>query len=547
MARLDELSAFQALRDHADVVRKSHLRALFANDPTRFERYSARFDDLLLDYSKNWLLDDTMGLLLKLARAQGVEAARDAMFAGAPINQTEGRAVLHTLLRAQGGSSVRVDGEDVMPGVQAVLKQMAIFTEEVRSGRWIGYTGRRITDVVNIGIGGSDLGPAMVAEALEPYAHQGLRLHFVANIDGAALHRVCKVVDPATTLFIIASKSFTTQETLTNARSARTFLLKAGASQADVAKHFVALSTNRDAVEAFGIDPKNMFPFWSWVGGRYSIWSAIGLSVALSVGMERFQQMLQGAHSMDVHFQGTPLDQNLPVIMALLGVWYRNVFGLGTHAVIPYDQSLHRFAAYLQQADMESNGKSICRDGTPVTWSTGPVVFGEPGTNAQHAFFQLLHQGTDITPVDFIIPVHSHAPYPEHHGILLANCFAQSQAMMQGKTAQEVRAELVAQGIEGDTLDALVPHRQFEGNRPSNTLVFDRLDPFSLGRLIALYEHKIFVQGVLWDIYSFDQWGVELGKQLAKALEPAVNGGSSEGLDASTQGLLAHLHLRRSL
>ena len=535
-----QTQAWKALRAHHDRVADTRMRDLFAEDPERASRFSLKLGDLLFDYSKNRITDETLALLVKLAEECEVPSWIDRMFSGGRINQTEGRAVLHTALRNRGDREVRVDGEDVMPDVRRVLDKMRGFTEAVRNGGWVGHTGKAITDVVNIGIGGSDLGPVMVTEALRPYWKAGLAAHFVSNVDGTHVSEVLRRVDPETTLFIVASKTFTTQETLANARSARAWLIdKLGAEDA-VAKHFVALSTNRDAVIEFGIDPENMFEFWDWVGGRYSLWSAIGLSIATVIGMDRFEKLLEGAYEVDEHFREAPLRENIPALMALLGVWYHNFFGASSHAVLPYDQYLHRFPAYLQQADMESNGKSASRDGAIITdYSTGPIVWGEPGTNGQHAFYQLLHQGTHLVPCDFIVAARSQNPIGEHQAILVANCIAQAEAMMRGKTSDEARAELEASGASSNELAKLVPHKTFAGNRPSNTFMLDLLTPHALGRLIALYEHKIFVQGVIWNIYSFDQWGVELGKQLAKVILPELSGAKGQH-DGSTEQLIRY-------
>jgi len=516
------------------------MRDLFRDDPDRAARFSLTLGDLLFDFSKNRVTDQTVSLLTELCEECGVRDWITRMFSGDAINETEGRAVLHTALRHRGDRTVSVDGADVMPDVRRVLSQMRAFANSVREGAWVGHTGRAITDVVNIGIGGSDLGPVMVTEALRPYWKQGLRAHFVSNVDGTHLSEVLRQVQPETTLFIVASKTFTTQETLTNARSARQWLLDRLGAEDAVAKHFVALSTNRDAVVEFGIDPANMFEFWDWVGGRYSLWSAIGLSIATVVGMDHFEELLAGAYEVDEHFQIAPLRENIPVLMAALGVWYHNFFGASSHAVLPYDQYLHRFPAYLQQADMESNGKRASRDGEIITaYTTGPIVWGEPGTNGQHAFFQLLHQGTHLVPCDFIVAAQSQNPLPPHQDILVANCIAQAEALMRGKTADEARAELEQSGHSEERVAALVPHKTFPGNRPSNMLMVEKLTPRALGRLIALYEHKIFVQGVIWNIYSFDQWGVELGKQLAKVVFPELSG--AEGAhDGSTRQLIAY-------
>ena len=545
MTTLTQYPAWNTLCAHQKTVLPLHMRELFAADPKRFEKFSLKCTDLLLDYSKHRITDDTMPLLFQLAREAKIEESRDKMFAGEKINITENRAVLHTALRNRANTPVYVDGKDVMPDINAVLKQMREFSEEVRSGKWLGYTGKRITDIVNIGIGGSDLGPVMVCDALKPYASPDLQVHFVSNIDGAHLMRALEKCDAETTLFIVASKTFTTQETMTNALSARTWFLESAIDKAHVAKHFVALSTNAKAVSDFGIDTKNMFQFWDWVGGRYSLWSAIGLSIALYVGMDNFEALLDGAHKMDVHFKTAPLEQNMPVILALIGIWYNNFFHVDTHAILPYDQGMARFPAYLQQADMESNGKFICRDGSRVQYKTGPVIWGEPGTNGQHAFYQLIHQGTQIVPADFLMPVHSHYAIGKqgfaHHKILLANFLAQTQALMLGKTKEQARAELIKQGLQGDALEKLLPHKVFEGNRPTTSIMFDKLTPHTLGKLIALYEHKIFVQGMMWDINSFDQWGVEYGKQIAQQILPQlISDEVVSNYDSSTNGLINH-------
>jgi glucose-6-phosphate isomerase len=538
--------AWQALQAHSETIRKLHLRDLFAEDPDRFERLSVRLGDLLLDYSKHRVTTETMELLFDLARFADVERWRDKMFSGEKINSTENRAVLHVALRNRSGKPIVVDGHDVMPGVEGVLGRMRDFSERVRSGAWRGATGEAITDIVNIGIGGSDLGPLMVCEALKPYQRQDLRPHFVSNVDAAHLTHTISRLDPARTLFIVASKTFTTQETMTNAASARAWLTDALGEDA-VAKHFVAVSTNAAEVARFGIDTANMFEFWDWVGGRYSLWSAIGLPIVLAVGFERFLELLEGAHAMDEHFQTTPLDQNLPVIMGLLGVWYRNFLGASTVALIPYDQHLSRFAAYFQQGDMESNGKFVRRDGTRVDYATGPIIWGEPGTNGQHAFFQLLHQGTELIPADFMAAAQSQTPMRDHHDKLLANFLAQTEALAFGKTEAEARSELEKKGLSGEALAALLPHKIFEGNRPTTSILYERLTPHRLGSLIALYEHKIFVQGIVWGINSFDQWGVELGKELASRILPELNGDEPITThDSSTNGLINHLkHLRR--
>jgi glucose-6-phosphate isomerase len=540
MTSLTEMPAWRALqRHHAEIAPKT-LRALFAADPDRFAKFSVRQDDLLLDYSKNRVTEETLSLLLDLAQEADVEGWRAKMFAGDHINSTEDRAVLHVALRNRSGRPMIVDGADVMPQIQAVLDQMKEFCRAVHSGSWTGAKGDKITDIVNIGIGGSDLGPLMAVEALAPYQVDGITSHFVSNVDASHLHAALRTCRPETTLFIVASKTFTTQETLANARSARAWLVKSLGDDA-VAKHFVALSTNAKAVAEFGIDTKNMFAFWDWVGGRYSLWSAIGLSIALSVGFDRFEELLAGAHEMDEHFRTAPLDQNLPALMALLGVWYVDFFDADTQAILPYDQYLHRLAAYLQQADMESNGKGVTRDGKPVDYATGPILFGEPGTNGQHAFYQLIHQGPRLIPCDFIAAAQSQNPIGDHQAMLLANFFAQTEALMKGRTAEEARADLSAAGFSGEKLEAAVPHRVFTGNRPTNSILYRTLDPRTLGRLVALYEHKIFVQGVIWQINSYDQWGVELGKKLAGAILPELAGDHAvTSHDSSTNGLIAH-------
>lgn len=537
------LPIWSELKEHQKEIAGLHMRTMFANEPNRFEKYSLTSGDMLLDYSKHRITDKTLSLLFKLARDAKVESWRDRMFSGEKINFTEDRAVLHTALRNRSNKPVYVDGKDVMPEVNRVLAQMRSFTERVRNGEWLGYTGKPITSIVNIGIGGSDLGPAMACTALKYYAKPGMQRHFVSNIDGTHLAQVLEQCSPETTLFIVASKTFTTQETMTNASSARTWFLNAAKDEAYIAKHFVALSTNAKAVSAFGIDTANMFEFWDWVGGRYSLWSAIGLSIALYIGMDNYEDMLAGGHEMDQHFLSTPLEQNMPVIMGLLGIWYNNFFGAETHAILPYDQGLSRFPAYLQQADMESDGKFIDRDGKHIVESSGPIIWGEAGTNGQHAFYQLIHQGNKLIPCDFLMPLKTHYPIgkngDEHHKILLANCLAQTKALMQGKNADEVRAELVAQGMSGTALENLLPHRLFEGNRPTTTILFSELTPRNLGRLIALYEHKIFTQGIIWHINSFDQWGVEFGKQLAQGILPQLQAsGESTSFDCSTNGLI---------
>uniref|UniRef100_A0A1A8QIR7 Glucose-6-phosphate isomerase n=1 Tax=Nothobranchius rachovii TaxID=451742 RepID=A0A1A8QIR7_9TELE len=525
-----------------------NMRAMFDSDPERFRKFSTTLNtedgDILLDFSKNLINQDVMSMLLALAKSRGVEQAREKMFSGEKINFTENRSVLHVALRNRSNSPILVDGKDVMPDVNGVLDKMKAFCQKVRSGEWKGFSGKSIKDVVNIGIGGSDLGPLMVTEALKPYSAGGPNVWFVSNIDGTHLAKTLARLNPETTLFIVASKTFTTQETITNAESAKDWFLQTAADKSAVAKHFVALSTNADKVKDFGIDTANMFEFWDWVGGRYSLWSAIGLSIALHVGFENFEQLLEGAHWMDNHFCSAPLDQNVPVLLAILGLWYVNFFQAETHAMLPYDQYMHRFAAYFQQGDMESNGKSITRDGTRVNYHTGPIVWGEPGTNGQHAFYQLIHQGTRMIPADFLIPAQSQHPIRDnlHHKILVANFLAQTEALMKGKTAEEARKELKASGKTGEALEKLLPHKVFEGNKPSNSIVFRKLTPFILGALIAMYEHKIFVQGVMWNINSYDQWGVELGKQLAKKIEPELQDSAEvSSHDSSTNGLINFL------
>jgi len=532
---------WRQLKDHRKTWNNLRLRDLFAQDKKRFEHMSLRLDDLLFDYSKNLVTAETMKLLVKLAKENGVELMRDAMFAGDKINLTEDRAVLHTALRNRADRPVVVDGVDVMPEVRKVLKRMRGFTGQVRSGKWLGYKGDAITDIVNIGIGGSDLGPVMVCQALAPYAKKGLHAHFVSNVDPTHLAEVLKRVKPETTLFVVASKTFTTQETLANAHAARAWFLKAAKKEAAVAKHFVAVSTNAEEVSRFGIDTEHMFGFWDWVGGRYSLWSAIGLAIALYIGMDHFEDLLAGGFDMDEHFRTAPLDKNMPVVMALLGLWYNNFWDAQAYAVLPYDQYLARFPAYLQQLDMESNGKSVTREGKPVKVSTGPVLFGEPGTNGQHAFYQLIHQGTKLVPCDFLAAAEPHNAVADQHEILLSNCFAQTEALMKGKTAEEVRAELIAAGMAKAEIKELLPHKVFPGNRPTNTLLYRKLTPRTLGRLIALYEHKVFVQGAIWNVNSYDQWGVELGKQLAKVILPEIKAaGPTKDHDASTNGLIEY-------
>lgn len=539
MDTLTALPEWQALQGHARQLRNLRLRELFEADPQRFARYSLEAAGVFLDYSKNRIVERTLPLLCTLARARGLEARRDAMLAGERTNNTEQRAVLHTALRHRGAEPVRADGQDVMPGVRAVLSRMAAFAEAVHSGAWTGHTGEPITDVVNIGIGGSDLGPQMVCQALAPYSHERLSLHFVSNIDGAHLTEVLQRLRPQTTLFIVASKTFTTQETLANAVAARAWLLASGAGADAVARHFVAASTNTERVTAFGIDPAQMFGFWDWVGGRYSLWSAVGLPIMIAAGTQAFEELLDGAYRMDRHFAEAPLERNLPVLLGLLGIWYRNFFDAASYCIAPYAHGLRRLPAYLQQLEMESNGKSVTRNGDAVSAATCPVIWGEPGTNGQHAFFQLLHQGTDLIPVDFIAALNAQHALADHQRVLLANCFAQSEALMRGKTAEEASQELAAAGLPPETAAQLLPHKCFPGNRPSNTLLLQDLSPRSLGALIALYEHKVFVQGAIWGVNSFDQWGVELGKQLASRIADELGGVASLAHDSSTAGLIA--------
>jgi len=532
--------AWSDLRTHHHKVMKHvQMKDLFREDPARFQKYSLWFEDILLDYSKNIITDETFFLLTELARETGVSDAMEKMFSGDLINETENRAVLHTALRNRANAPVYLDGKDIMPEVNSVLSQMEAFSAKVGSGQWLGYTGRPVTDIVNIGIGGSDLGPVMVTEALRPYRRPHIRTHFVSNIDGTHIVETLKGLSPETTLFMIASKTFTTQETMTNAHTARRWFLEAAKDEAEIKKHFVAISTNGEAVKQFGIAPENMFIFWDWVGGRYSLWSAIGLSIACSIGFDHFRELLEGAHAMDRHFREAPLDRNIPVVLALLGIWYNNFFGAETHAILPYDQYMHRFPAYFQQGEMESNGKYIDRRGKEVSYETGPVIWGEAGTNGQHAFYQLIHQGTKLIPCDFIAPAISHNPMGDHHSILLSNFFAQTEALMTGKTYEEVVGELKAAGKNSREIKRLAPFRVFRGNRPTNSILVRKITPRALGSLIAMYEHKIFVQGVIWNIFSFDQWGVELGKVLAKKiLADLQTNAPVTSHDASTNGLI---------
>lgn len=515
-----QTTAWQALQNHFNLFEGVKMKDLFFNDPDRFENFSIRFDDILFDYSKNIITQNTVEVLLELAAACKLAEARDAMFAGEKINKTEDRAVLHTALRNFSGRPVMVDGTDIMPEIKTVQQQMKAFCEKLHGGQWKGYSGKKIKYLVNIGIGGSDLGPVMVTEALKPYWVEGVQSYFVSNVDGTHIAETLKKVTADETLFFIASKTFTTQETMTNAHTARNWFLENGGTEDSIAKHFVALSTNKEAVEKFGIDAQNMFVFWDWVGGRYSLWSAIGLSIAATIGYNNFEQLLEGAFAADEHFSSKPFHENIPVLMAMLGIWYRNFFKAGTEAILPYDQYMHRFAAYFQQGNMESNGKYIDRNGAEVTYETGPVIWGEPGTNGQHAFYQLIHQGTSLIPCDFIVPAQSHNPIGDHHIKLISNFFAQTEALMMGADNEN-------------------PYRVFEGNRPTNSFLIKKITPYTLGQMIALYEHKIFVQGVIWNIYSFDQWGVELGKVLANKILPELKSDAAiNSHDASTNGLV---------
>jgi len=532
-------NAWNKLEEYHFEFEGKHMKELFTNDAKRFQKYSLKFEDILLDFSKNLVDDEIRESLIELANECGLKDAVESMFTGKKINVTEDRAVLHVALRNRSNTPIIVDGEDVMPEINTVLDQMKDFSENVISGEWKGYTGKAITDIVNIGIGGSDLGPLMVTEALKPYKKENINLHFVSNVDGTHIAETLKKVNPETTLFIVASKTFTTQETMTNANSARDWFLKTAKDAAFVKYHFVAVSTNAKAVSAFGIDTKNMFRFWDWVGGRYSLWSAIGLSIACGIGFENYIELLDGAHAMDNHFRGTEFNQNIPVILALIGIWYGNFYGAESEAILPYDQYMHRFAAYFQQGNMESNGKYVDRNGEQVDYQTGPIIWGEPGTNGQHAFYQLIHQGTKLIPCDFIAAAINHNKLGDHHPKLLANYFAQTEAMMVGKTEDQVISELEDAGKSDTEIAELLPFKVFLGNIPTNSILVKKLTPRTLGSLIAMYEHKIFVQGIIWNIYSFDQWGVELGKQLANAILPELlNDNPVTGHDASTNGLI---------
>lgn len=533
-----QTDAWKRLKDLSEKYKNLSISDLF-QEPERFERFSISLEDTIVDYSKNRLNEEIFDTLLDLARECELHKAIESMFAGEAINGTEGRAVLHTALRNQKGHPVYVDGEDVMPEINRVLEKMKVFSTKIQKGEWLGYTGKPIKNLVNIGIGGSDLGPVMVTEALKPYQSENLEIFFVSNVDGTHIAETLRKVEPETTLFFIASKTFTTQETMTNAHTARNWFLDHAQDEKAVAKHFVALSTNQKGVEAFGIDPENMFEFWDWVGGRYSLWSAIGLPIACAIGFDNFEKLLAGAHSMDEHFRNSMFDRNIPVILAMIGIWNTNFLGATSEAILPYDQYLHRFAAYFQQGNMESNGKYVSRDGERVSYSTGPIIWGEPGTNGQHAFYQLIHQGTHLIPCDFIAPAISHNPIGDHHVKLLSNFFAQTEALMNGKSLEQVRSEMNKAGKSVEEIDRVAAHRVFEGNRPTNSILVKKITPYNLGMLIAMYEHKIFVQGVIWNIFSFDQWGVELGKVLASSILPELQSDAEvSSHDGSTNGLI---------
>lgn len=534
-----ETKSWEALENHYEDISKDPIIEMFQKDPDRFNKFSIRWKDFLLDYSKNIFSDKTKTLLMQLANECQLKEAVEAMFTGEKINETENRAVLHTALRSNSTEPLEVDGENIRTLIQKELQKMEAFTKKLHSGEVKGFDGKPIKNIVNIGIGGSDLGPYMVTEALKPYQKENINLYFVSNVDGSHLHQVLQEVDASETLFIIASKTFTTQETMTNANSAKDWFLKIANDDRAIAKHFIALSTNKKAVEAFGIDSENMFEFWDWVGGRYSLWSSIGMSIACAIGFDNFKSLLDGAEAMDEHFRSTDFENNLPVILAMLGVWYNNFFGAESHAILPYDQYLHRFASYLQQGDMESNGKFIDRNGEPIAIQTGQIIWGEPGTNGQHAFYQLIHQGTKLIPSDFIAAAQSQNPMSDHHEKLLANFFAQTEALMKGKLEEQVIDELLKQGKEEEEIDALLPFKIFEGNQPTNSILIKKITPFNLGALIAMYEHKIFVQGVIWNVFSFDQWGVELGKQLAGQILPELKGEDKVSAhDGSTNSLI---------
>jgi len=534
-----ETKAWTKLEEHYKKTKDTHLKTLFEEDKGRFDKFSLNTESLFIDFSKNKITEETLGLLLDLAVEMELPEAIESMFQGDKINQTENRAVLHTALRNFSNNPIMESGQDVMPLVKKVRKQMETFSHKIHSGEWKGYSGKQIKHIVNIGIGGSDLGPVMVTEALKPYKIKGIESYFVSNVDATHIAEVLKKIDPETTLFLIASKTFTTQETMTNAHTARNWFLENGGSEETIKKHFAALSTNKTGVENFGIDPANMFEFWDWVGGRYSLWSAIGLSIALNIGYDNFEELLKGAHEMDNHFKEAPLSDNAPILLALIGVWYNNFHHAETEAILPYDQYLHRFAAYFQQGNMESNGKSVDRNGNAVSYQTGPIVWGEPGTNGQHAFYQLIHQGTKMIPCDFIAPAVSHNPVGDHHQKLLANFFAQTEALMNGKTEKEARQELEKKGMNSEEISKLLPFKVFKGDNPTNSILMKKITPKSLGSLIALYEHKIYAQGIIWNIFSFDQWGVELGKQLAGLILPELEHDNPViGHDASTNGLI---------
>ena len=531
--------AWKKISKHYKKMKHKQMKDMFSENPLRFSEFSICFEDIFVDYSKNIINDETIKLLLSIASEMNLKEAIDSLFSGEKINETEKRAVLHVALRNMSDEKIFVDGENIMPDVKEVLGQVEKFSDKIISGKWTGYTGRAITDIVNIGIGGSDLGPVMVTEALKSYKKDHLNVHFVSNIDGTHIAETLKRVNPETALFMIASKTFTTQETMTNAHTAREWFLRKAVNQEHIKKHFVAISTNKKAIEEFGIDPENMFRFWNWVGGRYSLWSAIGLSIACTIGFENFKELLGGAYAMDMHFKNSSFEKNVPVILALLGIWYNNFFDAESHAILPYDQYMHRFAAYFQQGDMESNGKYVGRDAKKINYQTGPIIWGEPGTNGQHAFYQLIHQGTKLIPCDFLAPAISHNPIGEHHNILLSNFFAQTEALMHGKMREEVIGELKSAGKNKEEIEELVSFKVFEGNRPTNSILFKKLTPRTLGSLVAMYEHKIFIQGVIWNIFSFDQWGVELGKQLAKRILPELKTDEQvENHDSSTNGLI---------
>ena len=546
MNNLSNSPAWLALKAHQQTIADTHMRDLFAADPKRFEKFSIKFNDILFDFSKHRITDETLRLLINLAKERDVQGWTGKMFKGDAINLTENRSVLHTALRNRSKQPVMVAGNDVMPDINEVLGRMRKFSNDVRNGEWKGFSGKPITDVVNIGIGGSDLGPAMVTEGLLDYQRPNINFHFVSNIDSTQMFETNRHLNPETTLFIIASKTFTTQETMTNARSAREWFMSIAKDEGAIPKHFVAISTNTEEVIKFGISTELMFEFWDWVGGRYSMWSAIGLSIIIAIGMNRFEELLQGAHEMDEHFRNAPLEKNLPVIMGMLGIWYNNFFGADTHAIIPYDQYLRRLPAYIRQLDMESNGKRVDRDGNPVDYATGPIIWGELGSNGQHAFFQLIHQSERLIPADYIAMIENKHPIGEHQTILLANFFAQTEALMRGKNAQEVTQELKTEGLNDEQIKNLLPHKIFPGNKPSNSIVLQKLDPKTLGSLVAFYEHKVFVQGIIWNINSFDQWGVELGKQLSKAIQPELPGAEPvNSHDCSTNGLINYFKAHR--